>query len=104
MPNMVVLVGKLTYIYELDNMLEVLTTKVIYDGDEKIGEENTINPIVVSSSMMKHVKEYCNIGDTIGIKGRTKNRDDKLVIECEKLTFLSSQAAGHEGGETDDSE
>lgn len=104
MPNMVVLVGKLTYIYEADGMIEVTTIKPIYEDDKMVGEETTRNPVLVGSSMMKHIKDYCHIGDTIGIKGSTKNRDNSLVILGEKLTFLSSQAASPKGGETDDSE
>lgn len=104
MPNMVVLVGKLTYIYEADSIIEVTTIKPLYENDEQVGQETVVNPVLIGSSMMKHIKEYCHIGDTIGVKGSTKNRDNGIIIVGEKLTFLSSQAAGHEGGETDDSE
>lgn len=104
MPNMVVLVGKLTYIYEADSIIEVTTIKPVYKDGEQVGQETVVNPVLVGSSILKHIKDYCNIGDTIGVKGSTKNRDNGIIIEGEKLTFLSSQAAGHEGGETDDSE
>ncbi len=104
MTNMVVLIGKLTYIYEADGMIEVTTLEPIYEDDKQVGEEITRNPVLVGDSIMKHIKEYCHIGDTIGIKGSTKNRDNTLIVVGKKLTFLTSQATSPEGGETNDSE
>lgn len=103
MSNMVVLVGRLTYIYDTDSIIEVTTTK--YKGeDEQARQETVVNPVLISGSMMKHIKEYCNIGDMVGVKGSTKNRDNGIIIECEKISFLSSKSEDLKGGDEDDSE
>lgn len=97
MLNTVVLVGRLTYIYETDSIIEVTTTQPIYKDNEQIGQETVINPVLVDSSMIKNIKDYCNIGNVIGVKGSTKNKDNGIIIVGNKLTFLSSQSADLKG-------
>jgi hypothetical protein len=105
MINLVTLVGRINYIYTEDNILEVKGTKVMYKDEIKTGEEEMYIPVVVGDAMMKHVQQYCNINDMIGVKGWLKNRDGKLVVMADKLTFLSStNDTNSKGGEINDSE
>lgn len=102
MSNMVVLVGKLTYIYDTDSIIEVTTVR--QTGEEDQTKQDTIAiPVLVTESMMKHMKEYCNIGDIIGVKGSIKNRDNGIIIVGEKLSFLSSKSEALKGGDEDGS-
>ena len=54
------------------------------DADDKT--ENFNIHIEIGFNMLNQIKEYCHIGDLIGVKGRILN--NKLVGE--KVTFLSS--------------
>ena len=54
------------------------------DADDKT--ENFNIHIEIGFNMFNQIKEYCHIGDLIGVKGRILN--NKLVGE--KVTFLSS--------------
>lgn len=105
MINLVTFVGHINYIYTEDNILEIKGTKIIYKDEIKVGEEEVYIPVLVGDSMMKHIQQYCNINDVVGVKGWLKNRDGKLIVMADKVTFLASQQAGQElGGEINDSE
>ena len=105
MLNGVTVVGRINYIYVEDNILEIKCIKQLYKGDVKSGEEEVYIPVIVGDSMMNQIQQYCNINDIVGVKGWLKNRDGKLIVMAEKLTFLaSSKNTNDEGGETDDSE
>lgn len=105
MLNLVNIVGRINYIYVEDNILEIKCIKQLYKDDVKSGEEEMYIPVMLSNSIMNKTKQYCNINDIVGVKGWLKNRDEKLIVMAEKLTFLaSSKNTNDEGGETDDSE
>lgn len=105
MINLVTFVGRINYIYTEDNILEIKCNKVIYKDDIKVSEEDVYIPVIVGDSMMKHIQQYCNINDVVGVKGWLKNRDEKLVVMADKLTFLTAtNDTTSEGGELDDSE
>ena len=105
MINLVTFIGRINYIYTEDNILEIKCTKIIYKDTIKVGEEEVYIPVIVGDSMMKHVQQYCNINDIVGVKGWLKNRDEKLVVMADKLTFLTAtNDTTSEGGETSDSE
>lgn len=105
MLNSVNIVGRINYIYIEDNILEVKCIKQLYKDDVKSGEEEMYIPVMLSDSIMNRTKQYCNINDIVGVKGWLKNRDGKLIVMAEKLTFLaSSKNTNEKGGETDDSE
>ena len=60
---------------------------------------------MLSDSIMERTKQYCDINDIVGVKGWLKNRDGKLIVMADKLTFLAStKSTNEEGGEADDSE
>lgn len=105
MLNGVTVVGRINYIYVEDNILEIKCIKQLYKSDVKSGEEEVYIPVMLSDSIMNRTKQYCNINDIVGVKGWLKNRDGKLIVRADKLTFLSSlKNTNDEGGETDDSE
>lgn len=50
--------------------------------------------IVASSHMLDNLKTYCKADDLIGVKGTLVNEDALVVINADKVTFLSSTHAG----------
>lgn len=105
MLNAVTVVGRINYIYVEDNILEIKCIKQLYKDGVKNGEEEIYIPVMLSDSMMKRIKQYCDINDIVGVKGWLKNRDEKLIVMADKLTVLASTKDTNEkGGETDDSE
>lgn len=102
MLNGVTVVGRINYIYVEDNILEIKCIKQLYKDDVKSGEEEVYIPVMLSDSMMKRTKQYCDINDIVGVKGWLKNRDGKLIVMADKLTILaSSKGTNEEGGKED---
>ena len=105
MLNAVTVVGRINYIYVEDNILEIKCIKILYKDNVENGEEEIYIPVMLSNSIMERTKQYCDINDIVGVKGWLKNRDGKLIVMADKLTFLAStKGTNEEGGETDDSE
>lgn len=105
MLNGVTVVGRINYIYVEDNILEIKCIKQLYKDNVENGEEEIYIPVMLSDSIMERTKQYCDINDIVGVKGWLKNRDGKLIVMADKLTFLAStKGTNEEGGETDDSE
>lgn len=105
MLNGVTVVGRINYIYVEDNILEIKCIKQLYKDNVENGEEEIYIPVMLSDSIMKRTKQYCDINDIVGVKGWLRNRDGKLIVMADKLTFLAStKGTNEEGGETDDSE
>lgn len=63
-------------------------------GDNSITIENGTDKITIklSSSILEKVKNYCNIGGVIAIKGKITTANDQIELTCEKCTFLSTTA------------
>jgi len=55
-----------------------------------------IIPITLWKGIDENSLEYLKTGDTIGIKGRIENNDEKLEIIAERMTFLSSSRKDNE--------
>ena len=105
MLNAVTVVGRINYIYVEDNILEIKCIKQLYKDNVENGEEEIYIPVMLSDSIMKRTKQYCDINDIVGVKGWLKNRDEKLIVMADKLTFLAStKGTDEKGGEIDDSE
>ena len=105
MLNTVTVVGRINYIYIEDNILEIKCIKQLYKDNVENGEEEIYIPVMLSNSIMERTKQYCDINDIVGVKGWLKNRDGKLIVMADKLTFLAStKSTNEEGGEADDSE
>ena len=105
MLNAVTVVGRINYIYVEDNILEIKCIKPLYKDNVENGEEEIYIPVMLSASMMNKTKQYYDINDIVGVKGWLRNRDEKLIVMADKLTFLAStKDTDEKGGETDDSE
>ena len=105
MLNAVTVVGRINYIYVEDNILEIKCIKQLYKDNVENGEEEIYIPVMLSDSIMERTKQYCNINDIVGVKGWLRNRDGKLIVMADKLTFLAStKGTDEKGGEIDDSE
>jgi len=88
--NQCILVGRI---------VDILEEKIIISvprpyKEEKNGEyiSDTI-PATVRGSIYENVKEYCNKGDIVGIKGSIRSTNDNMEILVEKISFLSSKKA-----------
>ena len=61
-------------------------------------------PVKVLDNMLDRINDYCKLDDVIGVKYYLEpDRVHDVAFVAEKVTFLSSEAAGTvlEGGETD---
>ncbi len=98
MLNQIVLVGRLVQdpeIKELENgnkkVYIILGVPRSYKNSNGIYETDFI-PCKVGYPMCDGVKNYCEKGDLVGIKGRvTKLNNEALEIVTEKVTFLSKR-------------
>ena len=82
--NVVLLVGKLIEILEHELVIQIT------------GEEDLV-PISVGQNIMDAVKAYDQIGNIMGVKGKIKAKDSRVIIEANKITFISRNQS--EGGE-----
>lgn len=96
MLNQTVIVGRITKdieIKELENGKKVINLTIAvprsYKNAEGIYDTDFI-PCTLWNYIATNVLEYCKKGDLVGIKGRLENKEDKLVLVAEKVTFLSS--------------
>ena len=84
--NVVLLVGKLIEILEHELVIQIT------------GEEDLV-PISVGQNIIDAVKTYDQIGNIMGVKGKIKAKDSRVIIEANKITFMSCNQS--EGGEED---
>lgn len=91
MCNQVLLVGKLIEIKE-DNILYIAVNRSFKNED---GEYETDKiKVYIWDKISESTKEYCKVGDTIGIKGRLQEDkiNGEMKIIAERVTFLSSKS------------
>ena len=105
--NQVVLVGRLVedpQIKKLDNGKNYTSINMAvarpFKNSEGIYETDFIR-CVLWNGIAANTKEYCHVGDIVGIKGRLQNRsyeDEELheikyitEVIAERITFLSSK-------------
>lgn len=106
MLNQVVLVGRLTdkpTVVEAENGKKYTTIVLAVQRSFKNADgiyETDFFRCILWNGIAANTSEYCNTGDTIGIKGRLQNRvyetEDKgkkyiTEIIAEKVTFLASK-------------
>lgn len=84
--NVVLLIGKLIEVLEHELVIQIT------------GEEDLV-PISVGQNIINAVKAYDQIGNIIGVKGKIKTKDSRVIIEANKITFISRNQS--EGGEED---
>ena len=82
--NNVILVGRITS-FEGDEVIISVTRN--YKNEDGIYMSDSI-PVRLSANIGEKMKEFCKIGDVIGVKGRLENRGD-VVVMAEKTTFVS---------------
>ena len=88
MTNSVFLVGRLVN-EVIDDVIELSVNRV--NKNEEGIYESDIIPMIVWEGITKQMKEYCQKGDLIGVRGRLETRDGKVLVVGEKVTFLSSK-------------
>ena len=99
MLNQIVLVGRVVSdleINETENERKFTSLKLAVQRSYKNenGEyETDFIPCVLWNTIAVNTCEYCKKGDLVGIKGRMQNKEDKLEVIAEKVTFLSSRKA-----------
>lgn len=77
MTNQYVLLGRLVKINDNSIIIDTATDKIT---------------IKLSNSLLEKVKNYCEIGGVMGIRGRITTTNDQIELTCEKCTFLSTTA------------
>ena len=96
MINQVIMVGRLADEFRID---ETKNEKLVYNtliiqqphkNKNGVIETDYIN-FCVSNELANCCIDYCKKGDIIGIKGKLKNVDKNIMINAEKVTFLSSK-------------
>lgn len=84
--NVVILIGKLIEILEHELVIQIT------------GEEDLV-PISVGQNIIDSVRAYNQIGNIMGVKGKIKAKDSRVIIEANKITLMSRNQS--EGGEED---
>lgn len=89
MCNQVLLVGRLVEINE-DNILYISVNRN-YKNENDEYETDKIK-VYVWGKISESTKQYCKVGDIIGIKGRLQEDkiNGEMKIVAERVTFLSS--------------
>ena len=82
--NNVILVGRITS-FEGNGVTISITRN--YKSEDGIYMSDSI-PVRLSANIGEKMKEFCKIGDVIGVKGRIENRGE-VVVMAEKATFVS---------------
>lgn len=82
--NNVILVGRITS-FEGNEVTISITRN--YKNEDGIYMSDLI-PIWLSANIGEKMKEFCEIGDVIGVKGRLENRG-KVVVMADKVSFIS---------------
>lgn len=84
--NNVILVGRITS-FE-GNEVTVSVTRN-YKNEDGIYMSDSI-PVWLSANIGEKMKDFCKIGDVIGVKGRLENRGE-VVVMADKVSFISAK-------------
>ena len=82
--NNVILVGRIT---SFEGNEVTISVNRNYKNEDGIYMSDSI-PVWLSANIGEKMKEFCQIGDVIGVKGRLENRGE-VVVMAEKTTFVS---------------
>ncbi len=88
MLNQVVLVGRIKEFKENNQI--VIGVSRSYKNEQGEYEFDNIT-IKYSDDNYQTIKEYCQLTDMIGVKGRLETRDNQMIIINHKTTFLTSK-------------
>ena len=98
MLNQVIMVGRIKSIEETSMVVSIPRS---YKNENGEYDSDDI-PVDISENIMNNVKEYCSVGDIVGVKGSLRTVHNHVIINGEKITFLSSKS--HEGKEEESNE
>lgn len=84
--NNVILVGRIT---SFEGNEVTITINRNYKNEDGIYMSDSI-PVWLSANIGEKMKEFCQIGDVIGVKGRLENRGG-VVVMADKVSFLSAK-------------
>ena len=84
--NNVILVGRITS-FEGNEVTVSITRN--YKNEDGIYMSDSI-PVWLSANIGGQMKEFCRIGDVIGVKGRLENRGG-VVVMADKVSFISAK-------------
>lgn len=102
MLNQIIVVGRLASDFEIEKLESGEYAKIVLAVPRSFknadGEyETDFIEFILRGNIATNIKEYCNKGDILGVKGRIQSTkvDDEYKIEliAEKVTFLSSRKA-----------
>lgn len=88
MLNQIVLVGRIKEFKEVNQIILGVSRSYKNEQGEYEVDDITIN---YSDDTYNSIKEYCQITDMIGVKGRVETRDNQMIIINHKTTFLTSK-------------
>lgn len=93
MLNQVVLVGRIfsPVELELDGNCTVILKVTKGTKKSKSDDDSDYIDINLTGNIAQKMRDYCKENDLVGIKGHLrKNKNDfRMVVEAEKITFLS---------------
>lgn len=84
--NNVVLVGRIT---SFEGNEVTISVNRNYKNEDGIYMSDSI-PVWLSANIGEKMKEFCQIGDVIGVKGRLENRGG-VVVMADKVSFISAK-------------
>lgn len=84
--NNVILVGRITS-FEGNEVTVSITRN--YKNEDGIYMSDSI-PVWLSANIGEKMKDFCKIGDVIGVKGRLENRGG-VVVMADKVSFISAK-------------
>ena len=84
--NNVILVGRIT---SFEGNEVIISVNRNYKNEDGIYMSDLI-PIWLSANIGEKMKDFCKIGDVIGVKGRIENRGE-VVVMADKVSFISAK-------------
>lgn len=84
--NNVILVGRIT---SFEGNEVTISVNRNYKNEDGIYMSDLI-PVWLSANIGEKMKEFCQIGDVIGVKGRLENRNG-VVVMADKVSFISAK-------------
>lgn len=84
--NNVILVGRIT---SFEGNEVTISVNRNYKNEDGIYMSDLI-PIWLSANIGERIKDFCKIGDIIGVKGRLENRGG-VVVMADKVSFISAK-------------
>lgn len=91
--NQAVLVGRITELTETDKDRLLVKIEVQRPYLNAKGEHDTdIVPCMIKGSLASNTKEYCTVGDILGIRGSFIAEGDMTYVMADKVTFLAQKS------------